>query len=269
MYIENRLASALFKLLIGVLSAVGFWIAVATLGSSAGRLLSTWVLAISAVYFLVAAAIIAFSKERNAGDIPCPTLEGAILINFLLCGITAICLIMSGEHFPGLSGLPMPLVYATLPILVLCDWAIFNRKGRWHVADPCYWLALPAFYVGYIIYTAEWAPDTLALRYPFHFFEYNEIGITQFLIWLVIFAASLLVGGYIFFIIDYILGGHFSKCLATIRQKKSSSKGADKSETSSEPDDSPEKYTAVKIEPFGSHRGQNVDGIKRHNHSNK
>ena len=226
-------------------------------------------MAVSAVYFLVAAAIIAFSKNRDAGDIPCPTLEGAVLVNFLLCGVTAICLIMSGERFPGLSGLPMPLIYATLPILVLCDWAIFNRKGRWHVADPCYWLALPAFYVGYIIYTAEWAPDTLALRYPFHFFEYNEIGITQFLIWLVIFAASLLAAGYIFFIIDYVLGGHFSKCLTAIRRKKLNPEEVDEPVLDSESNESPEKYTAVKIEPSGSRRGQNVDGIKRHNHPQK
>lgn len=265
MYIENRAASALFKLLIGLLSVIGFWATILSLGASASRLLSTWVLAVSAIYFLIAATVIMFSKKRNSGDTPCATIEGGILINFLLCGVTAICLIMSGEHFPGLSGWPMPLIYATLPILVVCDWAIFNRKGRWHYADPCYWLALPAIYVGYIIYSAEWASSTMPLRYPFTFLNYNEIGIWQFLIWLAVFAASILLAGYIFFVIDFALSGRLAKHIVMLKLRKTDSPDKPSYQNSSDTESTVEKYTAVKIEPiqYKHSTGKNVDGIKR------
>lgn len=269
MYIENRPASAIFKLLIGVLSLVGFWITVATLGSSAFRLLSTWVLIISGAYFTIVALILALSKKRNAGDIPCPTLEGIILISFLLCGVTAVYVIMSGKHFPGLKDWPMALIYATLPLLVLFDWAFFNRKGRWHYADPAYWLALPAFYAGFIVFTAEWATDSLPLRYPLFFFDHAEIGIYQFLNWLVIFGVSILVAGYLLFFADFVLSGKFSACIAEFRQRRSAkrSRAADEKHHDYKPYDAPEKYVAVEIKaPRNSTRprsGGNLDGVRR------
>lgn len=215
MFIRNRLASALFKLVLGLTSSLALFLVFVECGTSAGRLFSTWVLLISAVYFLLA-AIFTLNRKISTGNVLCPLVEGSILASFLLAGIIEIVSVATHTATSGPTGMTMALIYATLPILVLCDWLLFVKKGQFKLRDPLYWLALPAFYVGYIIFTAELMPADAALRYPVSFLDYAEIGIAEMCSQLICIAVLFLIGGYILYMVDFATSGELSKHIVMI-----------------------------------------------------
>lgn len=211
MYIQNKPASALYKMFIGVLAVVGFWLSVGEFGSSAWRLFSTYVTLVAAVYFLLSAITIALSKKRGAGQIPCPMLEGMLIVCFsLLCVVTTVCH-LSEVAFPGAGGWHASLIYFVLPFLVLSDWALFTKKGQWHIGYPFYWLAPALSYAALIILTASSFSAGDPLQYPVSFLNFYDNGLVEMVEWVILIAMLMLVCGYVLLLIDYAASGEISK----------------------------------------------------------
>lgn len=211
MYIRNKLVSSFYKLSLGLISVYGFWMTLATFGATAWRLFSTWALMIGAIYFCISALILALSSKRESGDVPCPMLEGALIVAFLLQAVTAIACAINDEYFPGLSGFVAVLAYYILPVLTLLDWCLFNKKGLWRAVDPFYWLALPLSYSAMIILTANMLPSSTALLYPVAFLDYNTYGLWEMLGWLALIGLLILIFGYILILLDAFMGGVIAK----------------------------------------------------------
>lgn len=211
MYIRNKLVAAFYKLSLGLISVYGFWMTLASFGATAWRLFSTWALMIGAIYFCISALILALSSKRESGDAPCPMLEGALIVAFLLQAVTAIACAINDEYFPGLSGFVAVLAYYILPVLTLLDWCLFNKKGLWRAIDPFYWLALPLSYSAMIILTANTLPSSTALLYPVAFLDYNTYGLWEMLGWLALIGLLILIFGYILILLDAFMGGIIAK----------------------------------------------------------
>lgn len=211
MYIRNKLVSSFYKLSLGLISVYGFWMTLASFGATAWRLFSTWALMIGAIYFCISALILALSGKRESGDAPCPMLEGALIVAFLLQAVTAIACAINDEYFPGLSGFVAVLAYYILPVLTLLDWCLFNKKGLWRAVDPFYWLALPLSYSAMIILTANMLPSSTALLYPVAFLDYNTYGLWEMLGWLALIGLLILIFGYILILLDAFMGGIIAK----------------------------------------------------------
>lgn len=211
MYIRNKLVSSFYKLSLGLISVYGFWMTLASFGATAWRLFSTWALMIGAIYFCISALILALSSKRESGDAPCPMLEGALIVAFLLQAVTAIACAINDEYFPGLSGFVAVLAYYILPVLTLLDWCLFNKKGLWRAIDPFYWLALPLSYSAMIILTANMLPSSANLLYPVAFLDYNTYGLWEMLGWLALIGLLILIFGYILILLDAFMGGVIAK----------------------------------------------------------
>lgn len=211
MYIRNKLVSSFYKLSLGLISVYGFWMTLASFGATAWRLFSTWALMIGVIYFCISALILALSSKRESGDTPCPMLEGALIVAFLLQAVTAIACAINDEYFPGLSGFVAVLAYYILPVLTLLDWCLFNKKGLWRAIDPFYWLALPLSYSAMIILTANMLPSSANLLYPVAFLDYNTYGLWEMLGWLALIGLLILIFGYILILLDAFMGGVIAK----------------------------------------------------------
>lgn len=211
MYIRNKLVASFYKLSLGLISVYGFWMTLANFGVTAWRLFSTWVLLIGAIYFCISALILALSNKREPGDAPCPMLEGALIVAFLMQATTAIACLINDEYFPGLSGFAAILAYYILPVLTLLDWCLFNKKGLWRAVDPFYWLALPLSYSAMIILTANMLPSSTSLLYPVAFLDYNTYGLWEMFSWLALVGLLILIFGYILILLDAFMGGVIAK----------------------------------------------------------
>lgn len=209
MRIESKTFSIVMKVLIGGLSLVTFWIASVLFGAAVWRLFFAWVLLLAGIYYLVTAAVLAFS-DRPYDYAPCPMLVGLFVINFLLISLTSFAFAAAHRDIILLSGIPAALLYGTLPALALADWFLFVRKGYWHTIYPFYWLALPTIYAAFIVLTATLSPDT-SLAYPLGFLDWQSFGFSDFCTFLSIFAILILVGGYLFVLLDGLISGKISQ----------------------------------------------------------
>lgn len=210
MNIRNGLAAAIYRLLVAVLAMLGVWMYLDSFGWSAWRILATYVLMFTAVYFCVLALVGLITKNRKKRVIGSPMLEGALTIALLIVSITTFVFMAGGWVHPALSGGAAALSYVTLPVLVIADWLIFMPKGRWQSIYPFYWLAFPTIYVAAILLSAELCPE-IDLRYPLAFLDYRVYDIVQ-MIWVLIFyAVCILTVGYGFYGIDALVGGKVGK----------------------------------------------------------
>lgn len=235
MYIQNKLVAAFYKLSLGLISVYGFWMTLASFGATAWRLFSTWALMIGAIYFCISALILALSSKREAGDTPCPMLEGMLIVAFLLQAITAIACVVNDEYLPGLSGFAAVLAYYILPVLTLLDWCLFNKKGLWRAIDPFYWLALPLAYSAMIILTANMLPSSTSLLYPVAFLDYNTHGLWKMLSWLALVGLLILIFGYILILLDAFMGGIIAKHIVLPHIRTVAVDNEDEEEQSSNP----------------------------------
>lgn len=210
MYIRKRAAAAISSLLIGVLALACEWYLLGRYGWSSLRLFPTWILFLTSVYFLSCALIILVSKH-DPGRKPCAMLDGMILMGLLLCSSAAIFSALSEIYMPRLEEWFVWTICLALPVLILLDWALFMKKGRWRAIDPFYWLALPICYVATMIFTAELMPNTETWRYPLDLFDYSEFGVWNLLEWLLLVIILELAVGYVLFFIDFTLSGKLAK----------------------------------------------------------
>lgn len=209
MRIESKTFSIVMKVLIGGLSLVIFWVSLVLFGIAAWRMFFTWILLLAGVYYLIAAAILAFS-ERPHDYTPCPMLVGLFLINFLLISLTSFIFAATHQDITLLNGLPAAILYGTLPVLVLADWLLFTRKGHWRAIDPLYWLALPTIYTAFIVLTAVVSPN-ISSAYPLAFLDWQNFGFPDFCAFLSMFIILILATGYLFILFDGLISGKISQ----------------------------------------------------------
>ncbi len=211
MYINNRPVAAFYKLAIGALSLLAAWFIVGQYGIAALRFFPTWVLFLSAIYFLSSSLYLAISHYKESGKNICPMLEGMLMMGFLL--IPAICIFGSGAEIlqPALPIGVLWLIVAILPLMVVGDWLLFVKKGRWRPMGPFYWLALPACYAATMVFTAELLDSGSDFLYPLGFLNFNEYSLERSLWWCILIIIVFLAVGYFLYIVDYIMSGKLSK----------------------------------------------------------
>lgn len=211
MYIRNKPAAACYKLLLGMISLVLTWYLLSQYGFSAFRLFPTWVLLLSALYFLINASILALNVRKFTGKNSLPIVEGVLILAFwLMCGVSCAS---AQYHFylPPLDGWLVWLLCLVLPILTTLDWALFVQKGRWRAMMPFYGLVLPVSYMATMMFTADFLPSTTEFRYPLEMFNVWEFGLWPMLSYAVATATLIVIAGYILYILDFALSGKLAK----------------------------------------------------------
>ncbi len=211
MYIHRKAVAAFYKLTIGTLALALEWYLLSQFGLAAFRLFPTWVLILTAIYFLISALDLALARKKISGKNPAPVFEGMIIMSYILMIAVAI---LSVQHHFALPHLETWLVWMlcfVLPVLTFLDWLLFVKKGRWRIMAPFYWLALPACYVATMIFTAGFLPSTSELIYPLEILNYYNFGLWNFLEWILAASVGILLAGYVLYLLDFIMSGKLAK----------------------------------------------------------
>lgn len=219
MYINNRLHATLYKLLIAALSGVGVWIEFTVFGEVAWRWFSTWTLAFIATYYVFAFIKVAFWRKAPVGRVFCPLWQGAVVVAGIMLTIGRMVFDINHIELGATSGLSAILIYWLIPLLVVCDWILFTKKGLWKLDDPFYWLAMPVIYTAWLLLSAEFMAGSDMLRYPYEFINLSDTNIDRVLWWLVVISVATFSGSYLLIAIDYALSGKMSKHIVMPRIK--------------------------------------------------
>lgn len=195
--------SLFYKLLASVASGIVLFIQYSQLGTNAWQLLETWLLMITAGYFLIAVFVEWFHRKQS---IPhrsfCPLLQGMIITVGISLSVLRIWL-----DIPGFISYIQLLVIA---LLAAIDWALFTKKGGWGIGYPWYWLGIIISYFCIIILTANLMPQG-DWAYPYYFLNYLELGADNLVLWVVLTSVIVLITGYVFVSLDYTASGQLGR----------------------------------------------------------
>lgn len=218
MHIRSKPLAVSSKAVLGLVSSFGAVAMFTRYGDQAWRIFSTWVFLLGALYFFAAGIALLVSK-RDSGRIICPMLDGMILTGLVLSGFMRLVYPTASTYSDQLDSWLAILFYIVLPILILLDWLVLAKKGRWRLSEPFYWLALPFTYAATMIFTAEFMPDSAAFRYPLFFLDFQVFSLGNMFGWLLFLGILDLSFGYFLIVIDALMGGKISRHIVLPRIK--------------------------------------------------
>ena len=159
-----------------------------------------------ALYFIFAATVIAGDKRRNGGSSPFPCFKGVCTMSITLTGIVAAAIIKSefDPHTP--QGISTVILHVITPILIMADWLLFDTKGRLNVFAPLWWLTVPYIYFVFIMVSARYMEETMRLRFPYPFLNYEQTGIPFLIFTLAVMTVVYTCIGYLCYFIDRKMG---------------------------------------------------------------
>lgn len=99
------------------------------------------------------------------------------------------------------------LIHIITPCLVIVDWLLFVPKGTFRWIDPLLWTLIPYAYLVFgFVYGALGGEFTPGQTYPYPFMNIDQLGVGGVALWIVALTAALIAVGFIFVVIDRMLG---------------------------------------------------------------
>lgn len=138
-----------------------------------------------------------------------PYWKGAVVMA-ITTTLLVYWLILAKVHF-AMESKPDPaanlMVHLVVPLLMICDWALFEPKGRFTATDPLKWALVPLGYYGFtLIASALGARYMKGAHYPYFFMDSNILGWSQALLNIALIAVAFVALGYLLYLLDVCLG---------------------------------------------------------------
>jgi len=218
MSIQNRICTLVFRFV--MLIGCGFGLSV-FLGIPEGHLrLSTLIYytnlsnLICFIFYILLAAktILDIRRDGIKGTTTLlPHFKGAfvlmITITFLVYHI-----MLSGSGFTMTGNISLQfdmaniLLHYIVPIMVILDWFMFDKKNVFRWFDPLLWLIIPFLYFVFALIRAEFG-GLLAgrnTRYPYFFIDVDALGWQGVITYVAIITIAFTALGYLFFLLDKV-----------------------------------------------------------------
>lgn len=101
------------------------------------------------------------------------------------------------------------LLHTLSPILVILDYFIFDKKGKFKTYYPFLWLIIPLNYVIYVYTYATFGGTFCGVggskRFAYFFLDYTRIGIYGVISWIVLMIIGILIISYVLIMLDKYL----------------------------------------------------------------
>lgn len=99
------------------------------------------------------------------------------------------------------------LIHIVTPGLLILDWLLFVPKGRFRWTDPLLWTLIPFAYLGWsLVYGALGGRFVGGDRYPYPFLDLDALGVGGVLSWIAALTIALVAVGFVYVVIDRMLG---------------------------------------------------------------
>ncbi len=155
-------------------------------------------------------------KKRYKSDVYY-LIKGAIVITIIVTAIVyRIALAPNGFQMDSLEKslsnkiVADFLVHTLSPLLVLFDYILFDKKGRFKKYYPIIWLVLPLNYVIYV-YTYSFLGGKFysiggSRKYAYFFLDYDVLGLMGVVKWIIVISIFILIISYVLVFFDYLMG---------------------------------------------------------------
>lgn len=218
MCIRNRALALAFRLILVAGCLCGLYlISGLSKGAFSPLLLSYYTIQsnLLVLALFVVLAIRTWRDLRNAGvsgtSTCSPHVKGAVMLTITVTLLVYHFMLvptmftMHPEYRP--FTLQDVLVHYFTPLMALCDWLLFDPKGRFRWFDPLLWLSLPFAYLIFAFVRAQLLSEPFpgGSRYPYFFMDVDQLG-WGVAPWLLGLSVGLLALGYLIYGVDRGLG---------------------------------------------------------------
>ena len=211
MYIKNNYLSVILKILIVVIGTYGLYKACFFNKVGLGEHFSYYTNLsnlICIIYFLILLIKCIISRRVVEAN---PLVKGSMTI---LISITAIVynfilrpFMTDMDGVMDLHSISNYIVHIVVPILIILDWILFDKKGEFKNYYPFIWLILPFMYFIFICVRAFLGKTFTytSSRYPYFFLDIDEYGLLQVIFNVLVAIKAILILGFIVLKIDKFL----------------------------------------------------------------
>ncbi|MDR1804003.1 MAG: Pr6Pr family membrane protein [Treponema sp.] len=213
MYIKNRIAAMVFRILVLAACSVGLalnlFIRQSSFHSESLIYYTNLSNLLCFLYFipLVARMAIHLRDDSNAAVTLFPRLKGAFTLMMTITMLVYHFVLMGG-NVPAYDGtqrwLANALLHYAAPAMVILDWVLFDPRRVFRVFDPLLWLLIPLLYAIFTLIRAEVGGEMggRGSRFPYFFLDVDAIGWGGMLAYVGAFAVVFAALGYIMLLLD-------------------------------------------------------------------
>lgn len=206
---ENYKISCIFKFLIFIIGLISI---IATSGILDNNLnldiftmFTTITNVLCTIYFLIEFIYqLKLKKIKNFSHI----LKNTLMMSITLTLLVAHFVLKMRFSFNSFVELSFLGVHYIMPILIIIDWLIFDKKGTIKKYEPIIYLIMPLIYFVISLLAAEFGNGlgcNPPCKYPYPFLDVYTLGIKQVMINCIFIAIGCIVIGYTYFLTDNIL----------------------------------------------------------------
>ncbi len=202
MRIKSRSISIVYKCLLVALCTAGIAIQTGLFSGAFQPSMLRYFTVLSnilvALYFAADVVWLSVQKKTFA-----PAIKGAATMAITVTGLVAHFMLGMGFSMGGPMGISMLLLHYVVPIMSVCDWLLFDEKGKIAKTAPLQWLLFPLAYFAYILFTAPGiAADSQLVRYPYPFIDVDMLGLPKVLLTAALMCLVFVVLGYLIYALD-------------------------------------------------------------------
>lgn len=173
MYINNRMASLIYKLALIVVCLVGLLLNSGLFTGTFAPYVLLYYSLLSNIFcliFFAVSAIVTGVNIKRSGKFGvirfAPHFKGAIVMGMLLT-MFVYPLVAHGNISTRLTSM---VIHFVVPLMTLVDWCLFDKKGRFSVSDPLIWSIIPFSYYGILLLAAQFGVTYYGgVLYPYPF----------------------------------------------------------------------------------------------------
>lgn len=213
MYIKNKYISLIYKIIIVIVGIYGLYKS-CFFTEKVGLLehfsyytnISNLVCIIYFIIYIIK-MLMKFNKNMTYNS----TVKGAIticiMITMIIYNFILRPFMTDMDGVMKLNSLSNYIVHIIEPLLIIFDYILFDKKGKFKKIDPIFWIIIPFLYWIFICIRALFAnPFTYtSSKYPYFFIDIDMFGIYQVFFNVFLLICAIIILGYIFYILDKFL----------------------------------------------------------------
>lgn len=231
MYVNNRMVSMVYKVVLAVLSFLGLLMNTGIINGTFRPYMLLYYHNASnifcLIFYIIGIVVLATRTRETEYGIGhyrpfAPHFKGGVVMAMMLTLLIYIFILALGNPLANagaLATISNILLNIVVPLGVLADWILFDKKGVFKPSDPYVWLVVPFAYYALVLIAAE--PHLFNIkyydgaRYPYPFINPDipglNLGWARVLLHVALLTAAYIAVGYILLGIDRLLGDRAKK----------------------------------------------------------
>ncbi len=157
-----------------------------------------------------------------------PSFKGTLMLSMCLMGLVSYFIVNRGQISDNLSFLWANIIHYALPIVIVLDWILFDKKGSFKIWFPFIWCIPPFFYMTtvYLVVYAFNGRVGDEGRFPYDFMNISLNGAATTLAIIITMMLAFVIIGFTFFALDQLP----QKISSILPKKKSEENSEEKTE---------------------------------------